>query len=388
MQMQRQTTIPQSFVLNHRVSKECKTDRRGAANAAPTICSPAFLTSKIEYIRPAERGVSLGFDIDFAKSYKHIRSCCKTFLEGVGEEFDFTPPSLSMPMMLGELIEYFEKKLEPLGLELMVSRKNSYEEFSKVLKCAVFRSGRELDNEIVIIYCAPARYMSPRGCKMFKRFMKFVSASMCIPLGQNSDNFYLDMTLETFESDEDEDGNPTELSQVRKMYKEGGEIWNLFDEIEGLPSQTPDKLYKDLERYRHCCPSNELGLIEVMMDGIDVIKDANKFWFEFNPDDDGFDENDYCEGYSSSVMASAILYSENDGVSDQLLNFVNSEADAGYLFSGWNIHQWLLPKIRKKEIQEFIRCKDLVASLSKWLSRFYQEAEKFDLYGKSEQDTE
>ena len=128
-----------------------------------------------------------------------------------------------------------------------------------------------------------------------------------------------------------------------------------------------------------------------MMEGIDVIKDANYYWFEFNPDDDGISNEygfDSADGYASGVFASAILFSEQDGISEQLLDTVNNEANAGIIMTGWNIHQWLSPDIKKADVLEFMRCKDLVASLDKWLRVFYTATEKFDKYGKSEQDSE
>ena len=401
MQVQRSTSVPQGFVFHPGVRAQAGISRkgRGAATAAPSLCAPAFLTSKIEPIRPTDKDAAGRFDIRLDKSYANVLACCKRFLKFVGIEFDYEPNAgLTLSQRLGELIEYFEKKIEPLGLTLVVSKKDGRGSEVDVLECVVYRWGRELEETIVILYCAPARYMSTAGCQMYKRFMKFVTDSMAIPLGisEHGENFYLDCIMnmydeEDFDHYEDDENEEKEETPVLEKYKEGGEFWNLFDEINGLPKEKPEHLYKALEEYRQQCPSEEMEVVEAMMEGIDVVKDANSYWFEFNPDDDGI-ANDYgyygSDGYASSVFASAILFSENDGVSEQLLDYVNNEVNAGIMMTGWNIHQWLSPKMKKADILDFMRCKDLCASLDEWLRKFYRATEKFDLYGKSEQDTE
>ena len=339
------------------------------------------------------------FDIRLDKSYANILACCKRFLKFVGIEFDYEPKAgLTLSQKLGELIEYFESKVEPLGLTLVVSKKDGRGSEVDVLECVVYRWGRELEGTIVVLYCAPARYMSPAGCQMYKRFMKFVTDSMAIPLGisEHGENFYLDCIMnmydeEDFDHYEDDENEEKEENPVLEKYKVDGEFWNLFDEINGLPKEKPEHLYKALEEYRQQCPSEEMEVVEAMMEGVDVVKDANCYWFEFNPEDDGISNEygyDSSDGYASSVFASAILFSEHDGISEKLLDNVNNEVNAGIMMTGWNIHQWLSPKMKKADVLDFIRCKDLCASLDAWLRTFYRATEKFDLYGKSEQDAE
>ena len=185
---------------------------------------------------------------------------------------------------------------------------------------------------------------------------------------------------------EDDEEDP-----VLKKYKVDGEFWNLFEEINGLSRENPEGLYEALEEYLHECPANETELVEAMVEGINIVKDMNCYWFEFNPDDDGIEDeygNFGSDGYASSVFASAILYSEHDRISDALFDCVNNEVNSGIIMTGWNIHQWLSPKMKKADILEFMRCKDLCASFDKWLRTFDRATEKFDLYGKSKQDTE
>ena len=401
MQTQRTTRVPQGFVLNTGVRAQAGISRkgRGAATSAPSISAPAFLTSKIEPIRHTDKDVAGRFGIRLDKSYAFILACCKRFLKFVGIEFDYEHKAgLTLSQKLGELVEYFESKVEPLGLSIVVSKKNCQGSETDVLECAVYRWGRELEDTIVILYCAPARYLSPAGSQMYKRFMKFVSDSTQIPLGipEHSENFYLDCIMNMYEEDdfdhyEDDEEEVKEKDHVLEKYKMDGEFWNLFDEINGLSIEKPEDLYEALEEYLHECPVNETELVEAMMEGIDIVKDMNCYWFEFNPDDDGIEDeygNYGSDGYASSVFSSAILYSEHDGISDALLDSVNNEVNAGIMMTGWNIHQWLSPKIKKADILEFMRCKDFCASFDKWLRTFYRATEKFDLYGKSKQDTE
>ena len=402
MQTQRATRVSQDFVLNTGVRAQAGVSRkgRGAATAAPDLCAPAFLTTTIDPIRPTDKNAADRFDINLEKSYANILACCKRFLKFIGIGFDYTPTvGLSKAQVLGELIEYFENKIEPLGLTLVVSKKFPQGDETDVLQCVIYRFGRELEDTIVILYCAPARYLSPAGCQMYKRFMKFVSDSMKIPLGipEHSENFYLDCIINMYEDEDfdhyenDEEEDVKEKDPVIEKYKVDGEFWNLFDEINGLPKEKPEDLYEALGKYFDECPEEETDIVYAMMKGIDVVKDANCYWFEFNPDDDGI-ENQYggygSDGYESSVFASAILFSEHDGISEALLNNVNNEVNAGIMMTGWNIHQWLSPKMKKADILDFMRCKDLVAYLDEWMRDFYRATEKFDLYGKSEQDTE
>ena len=401
MQIKRTTRVPQGFVLNTGVRVQAGISRkgRGAATAAPSLSAPAFLTSKIEPIRPADKDAAGRFGIRFDKSYAFILACCKRFLKFVGIDYDYEPKAgLTLSQKLGELIEYFESKVEPLGLTLVVSKKFPQGDETDVLQCVVYRWGRELEETIVILYCSPARYLSPAGGQMYKRFMKFVTDSTHIPLGipEQSENFYLDCIMNMYEEydfdrNEDDEEDMKDKEPVLEKYKKNGEFWNLFDEIYGLSREKPEDLYDAMEEYLHKCPVNETELVEAMMEGIDIVKDMNCYWFEFNPDDDGIEDeygNYGSDGYASIVFASSILYSEHDGISDALLDSVNNEVNAGMMMTGWNIHQWLSPKMKKSDILEFMRCKDLCASFDKWMRTFYRAAEKFDLYGKSKQGIE
>lgn len=394
MQTQRTTRVPQGFILNTGVRTQAGISHKGqgVATSAPSLSAPAFLTSKIETIRPTDNYAEGRLGIRLDKSYAFILACCKRFLKFVGIEFDYkSKDGLTLSQKLGELIEYFESKVEPLGLSILVSKKDCQGSETDVLECAVYRWGRELECTIVILYCAPARYLSPAGSQMYKRFIKFVSDSTQIPLGiqNHSENFYLDCIMNMYYEDDEEEVK--EKYTFLEKYKVDGEFWNLFDEIYGLSREKPEDLYESLEEYLHECPVNETELVEAMMEGIDIVKDMNWYWFDFNPEDDGIEDeygNYGSDGFASSVFASAILYSEHDGISDALLDSVNNEVNAGIMMTGWNIHQWLSPKMKKADILEFMRCKDLCASFDDWLRTFYREAEKFDLYGKSKQDTE
>lgn len=368
--------------------------KRGAATAAPSVCAPAFLTTPIDVIRPADNNAAERFDINIGKSYKRLMACCKRFLKFVGVEYDFAPTNgLSESQRLGELIEYFEKKLQPLGLSLCMSKKTPQGDEQKVLESVVYRWGKELEDVIVIMYAGPARYLSEKTSMLYKRFFKFVSDSMNIPLGINEhgENFYLQMLMDcedAFDFEEPEEPDPE--GPIAK-YRQDGEFWNFFDEVGSLPQERQETLLADMQAYRNECPNEELDLLDAMVWGIPIVNDMNCFWFEFNPEDDGLPDeygrtdND---GWSSSVFASAILFSENDGVGEQLLDCINNEVNSGIMMSGWNIHQWLSPTMKKADIDEFMRCKDILKPFDEWLSVFYREASKFDLYGKSEQCSE
>ncbi len=401
MRCQRATVpVPQGSVRHSGVRAKAGVSRKGrGAKAAPSLCAPSFLTSVIEPIRTEDSYAEGRFGISLDKSYARILGCCKRFLKIAGIEFDYVAKEkVSKSQRIGELIDYFEKKIKPLGLSLMISKKDCQGVGVKVLESVVYRLGSELEDTILVFYCSPAWYLSPEGSKMYKRFMKFVSDSTNIPLGipEHTENFYLDMIVNSYEDedfdnyfDEDEKEERSEQQHIVERYKQDGEFWNLFDEINCLPAESAEELTNALEEYRKVCPDNEMELIESMIEGVPIMKDANCYWFEFNPDDDGVADdygNDGIDGYSSSVFASAILFSEYDGVADALIENVNCEVQSGIMMTGWNIHQWLSPGMKKADILDFLRCKDLVASIDKWIRVFCQEAGKFDLYGKSNRD--
>lgn len=338
------------------------------------------------------------FGIDVGRSYSRMLGSCKRFLKCVGVKYDFKPTKdLSKAQNLGELIDYFEHKLNDMNLSLCVTKKRPQGEEMKILDSVVYRFGAELESTIVIIYASPAKYLSPSTAAVYKRFLKFYSDCTNIPLGMigNDNNFYLDCVLNCYDDEimeemyenrseeEDYSKHAEAHKHIISSYKKDGEFWNLFNEIEHLPQEKAETLYQYMDEYRKDCPNNELELVEAMMDGIDIVKDMNVFWFEFNPEDDGLPDaygNTDGDGWASSVFSSAILYSEHDGVGEEMLDMINSNVNAGICMSGWNIHQWLSPTISKEYIDEFMRCKDLVAEFNKWLSKFCTEIEKFDKY--------
>lgn len=387
------------FNYSRRGKGTVQSKRRRRTGSFPSVCAPAFLTTKIETIRPNEDNIDSQFGLDLVKSYNRLFGCCKRFMEVEGIEFKFEPsPTSTLLQRLGELIEYFEGILQPFGVDLLVSKKNPRGGETEVLEYALYRYGRELEDNIIVMYVAPADYLSKEGSKLFKRFMKFFSDSTNIPLGVtcNKENFYLDGVLEWFtgEDEYEEDYIDEEFveskntnQEIAAAYRENGKFWHLFEEIKSQQGVTPDSIKKELEDYIIICPSEEVELIKVMLKGVPIIANMNTYWFEFNPEDDGlpdeygnFDET----SWSSSVFASAILYSENDGISDAMLESINAECCAGVMFSGWNIHQWLDQKMETKTIKEFIEYKDLVRKFAVWNSDFYKESCKFDKYGKTE----
>ena len=367
--------------------------KRGAGRkSAPSIGSPAFLTQKIVDIRPSEEKGLSRLGIDIQRSYEHLQSCCKRFLKFVGQSYDFECKSeWSKGQAIGELIDWFEKKIKPLGLEFFVGKKSPNGDEVDVLECAVYRYGYELSDRIVVMYVSPARYLSTKSAEFFKRFMKFFSQSTHIPLGviDNSENFYIDAVLSMYEDDpfyDEYDEDAKELKEIAAKYKQDGEFWNLFDEIHCLPPQNEMLLYEQMNKYRKECPDNEVELIECLMEGLSIVKDMNSYWFDFNPEDDGLPDaygKVDGEGWASCVFASAILYSEQDSICERLLDCVNNDVNSGIEMSGWNIHQYLSPQMRKADIMDFMRCKDRVADFNKWLRDFYNNIEDFDKYGKS-----
>lgn len=399
--MQAATRILQSPVRHNRVDAHVRIQsKRGATRkTAPSICAPAFLTKPIDAIRPSDETVVSSYGIDVKTSYDNLVKSCKRFSSVAGLKFDFSPRGdFSKAQNLGLLIDYFEELIQPLGLNLSVSKLTPRGEVTNVLSFVVYRYGRELEETIVILYVSPAMYLSPKSAEVFKRFMKFFHDSTNISLGVNDrgENFYLDSILNMYEDDpfyedDDDDEENANRKSIAAAYREDGDFWNLFDEIVNMPVEKADSLAEDILNYMKDCPVEEYDLIKVLYEGIDIVKDMNCYWFDFNPDDDGLPESSGGmdeAGWASSVFSSAILYSENDGIADMLLDLINDEVNSGIMMSGWNIHQYLYPNMKKDVIADFIRCKDKVAEFDSWLCRYSRQVEKFDKYGKLESNIE
>lgn len=400
--MQAAVRISQSPVRSHvrpaSVRVSCK-GNGATGTVAPSLCSTAFLNQKIADIRPDDSMFLSQYGISIDSTYDHVLKCCKRFSRLTKMKFDFQPDkTMTKAQDLDRLISQFGDCIRHFGLEFFVGKKRFQGEEAGTMECAVYRAGVELDGKVVVLYVSPARYLSPRSAELFKRFMKFFSESTHIPLG--IDNFYLDSILSMYEDDpyyseltEDDDDYPEAAKRrsISAAYNEDGEFWNLFDEIRCLPKQNAKELYDDLDKYRKNCPQEELGLMEAIADGIGIVKDMNAWWFDFNPANDGLPDgygNINGDCWSSAVVASAILYSEHDGMSDMLMDAVNDEVNAGVGISGWNMHQYLSLNIGKPVVDEFMACKDNVVEFSLWLQRYYIEMEKFDRYGKSEEHPE
>lgn len=367
---------------------------RGAAKAAPTLRTPAFLTQRFEPIRPDKVDVSGLEGLKIKASYGNILRCARRFFKFAGLAFRYVPDEkLNISQQLGELIEYIEKEVEKLDLEFCVTCKNWDGETTGILQGVVYRRGVELDQTIVVLYVSPAMYLSKRGAGIYKRFIKFFSDQTGISIGitDNRENFYLESFLWMEEDyyDEDDPDEREEESRRKKIvdaYLKGGEFQNLFEEINALGWQDVRKLTDDLILYCNEGAAGERELAKVMLDGIPVICSMNAHWYDFNPDDDGLPDEygrEY-EGSVSGVFSSAILYSEQDGICEMLLDCINNESNAGIEVTGWNIHQWLYPKLKKEQVEDLLRCRYASRDFCNWMDDFYRVTEKFDKYGKTE----
>lgn len=363
----------------------------GGAEVAPSICAPSFLTGTIEDIRLNEAYVSEKYQFDVEDSCRSLFGCSKRFMEVMGLEFGFTSSSTPLKR-LGELIDYFEGVLKKYEVELYIGKKDGSGCVNDVLQYALYRESTVMYNTILVLYASPCHYLSERGSMIYKHFLKFFHDSTQIDLGvrEMSDNFYLNFIM-----DMDEEGDECEGfgegQGYFKEYRKDGMFWNLFDEVENIEGVTKDSLYEECSDYIKECPSEEKDLFRIMLDGIPTISEMNKYWFLFNPEDDGVEAlNPYSdpEEQCSIVNFGAILYSEKDGMSNTLVQHINDDVNCGRDPYGWNIHQWLSPNIEDRYIEEFIRCRFIVDDFSKWIDDFNVEAMKFDKYEQIERDNQ
>lgn len=389
--------LSQRAVQNHRngfVPLGRKSTRRAGraenASSASLANSFGFLNTRFEDLGMNDDTLIAGYGLNVVSGYDKLSALCARFLKHYKVDFDFKPTNDgSFGGKLQELTAWFDEKIKPFGLELAVVKHDKYDSENHDVDFVVYSWIEELEQIVVIMYCSPAHYLSPKGAELFKKFMKYVSSSMCVPVGANEDNYHIDGVLEMIrdeaEADPDFEQHADDtMFTVANQYK-SGKFKELFEEIKSLPEPTPSQLIKELEQYRKQCPTNEMDLVECMIDGVPIIGRMNVHGFDFNPDDSGLPSSedwDNEDGWLSSPLTTAIVYSENDGVGELLLENVNCYIQNGVGGYGWHSHLYLSERMTDADMESVVADKEAARKFSYWISDFYEETKKFDLYGK------
>lgn len=393
MYVRTEGTVPQRPVSNRRgrparLVQERLGRKVGTSGAVATRGSDplAFLNGKIEDLPVTEEKFSSCFNLNIRSSYERLRSVTARFLKCLGKESCFVPvEKAGVVENLDNLQSWFEKEISELGLELQVTKHDPYDEDCGDIDFVVYSTCYELDMKVLIFIVSPVETLPTKAAGLYRQFIKFVSDSMSIRIGTSTDNYYLDMVM-SYHDDLEQDIEELEgedrmlLEERRKViaaYKDGGEYDKLFEQIRRLSPESSESLKKRMEEYiKECNDADVCHLFKVLVDGLPLIKMMNINWFDFNPDVNGIKAND--DSFIDVYSQQAILYSNNDGIEEALINALENDYNCGVLPVSYNIHMWLNDRQTEDDIREFMDNLDLGALFSRWMVDYYEASKKFD----------
>lgn len=364
--------------------------RRVAHSSSSTPSSDpfAFLKQKIEEIRISDEQYLSRYGIDIKESFEKLKRTYRKFSEYYSCEYkvDYTGCETTADRIL-KLAESFDAQVESTGFYMSLSK--DYD--ATALNFVLYYSLSELDWTVCIFYCSPADYLSEEGGLIYKKFIKYISCCMGISIGveDNVENYFLDAIINWYdEGVYSSDDEPDEGKlYIAKMYQRGGKFQKLFQEISNLPRMNEFYINKELENYRKKCPHEELELVECMIDGVSIIKKMNICQYDFTPDVDT-ENDDYCDGKVMIPWTTAILYSSHDGLSDDLVDCINTDVQSGLEAVSWMANLILTDETTPTELKGFEANKNLGEKFGKWIDRFNKLTEKFDRYEQPQRKVE
>lgn len=331
------------------------------------------------------------YNLKIKSSYDRLCKVAARFLKYFGQPFDFEPDVKdNLLKKFDALISWFEKKVEEQGLSLATLKHDPYDEDCGDIDFVVYSTCSELEMKVIIFIASPAETLPHSARELYMEFIKFVSDRMCIELGNNSDNYYLDMVFSYHDDPEQDieelDGTDREYLQKRRdviaAYKENGAYWKLFKQIERLK---PENLEQRIREYvKKCEYSDVKRLFQVILEGLPIIQKMNIHWFDFNPDFDGIEENE--DSFIDTLACQAILYSNNDGIENALINTLENDYNCGVCPVGYNIHLWLSEETKDEHIEELMENLDLGSRFAEWNIKFYDVVKVFDKIQEEQED--
>ena len=357
----------------------------GVSDATAACWNDPFVFLNVRLKDKPVTGEQVGscYNLNIASSYGRLCRAAERFLRFFDIPFDFAPKKRStIVRKLDALISWFEPKVEELGFKLATLKHDPYDEDCADIDFVVYSPCADLEMKVIVFIVSPAETLPPKGAQLYKEFIKFVSDSMCIYIGANSDNYYLDMVM-SYHDDPEQDIEELEgedrayLEKRRNIvaaYREGGEYERLFEEIRRL---RPENLKERMERYIEECDDFDVcHLFKVLVEGLPVVQQMNIHWFDFNPDIDGFSEDG--EGYIEVFSQQAILYSDNDGIESALIQALENDYNCGVMPVDYNLHLRLSEELKDDDIREFAQAIDLGSRFAKWNVDYYHAVSKFD----------
>ena len=351
--------------IQYRPSGSVYTGRRRAGvktrSASQRTDTRAFLNQRIDnmplYGSPMKKVYSDGL-------CGQLIAGCERLFEFSGDKFPISE-EFSVENML-RVINDMERWAASHELSL-VATKNADDDIGFTL----YREERELELKVFYFFISPADSLPEDLAALYRRFICFTAASLGIRvMPYHSDNRYLDMMINSNEwYDEDDEPEYYTLYNSEAIGKK----------FEAVCDAKIDHLGEDLLKYRKGCEPKYLDLVELMIEGMEILPTMCTYNYDFNPYRDGFEESD---GEIELMSTLAILYSSNDGMEDALMETINNDSYCGLVPQGWN--RWLIlsPDMKREDYEALTDKNDYPKRFLDWSGRFYDESVKFDNYNK------
>ena len=324
----------------------------------------AFLNTHLDSRRVSDKELELAFNLDLGDSYKEMLAGVNKLLEELGENDRITlPPIASNGEAINGILSKLESILSKKQLNLVVQRRDPYDEDCKDLDLVVYSNMDCFDFTVVVLYCSPASYLKDKARELFMRFMRTISADMNIDFGvSDSESCYLEMLGMEIEDTED-------LDPQLAGYQKGNEYYEIFEEIKSLPYTTPDKLKAEIDEYRKSCERGLLAdFLHCLERGLDVAN-LNIQEFCFDPSNDGIFDRD--ESSLETPTLTVIFYSPYDGLTDEYLSIINSDVGSGIETTGWNYAVQIREDcITKESVNQLFECKERGKRFLDWNDEF------------------
>lgn len=324
----------------------------------------AFLNTHLDSRRVSDKELELAFNLDLGDSYKEMLAGVNKLLEELGENDRITlPPIASNGEAINGILSKLESILSKKQLNLVVQRRDPYDEDCKDLDLVVYSNMDCFDFTVVVLYCSPASYLKDKARELFMRFMRTISEDMNINFGVgDSESGYLEMLGMEMKDTED-------LDPQLAGYQKGNEYYEIFEEIKNLPYTSPDKLKVEIREFRDSCESSLLANFMLCLErGLDVAN-LNTQEFCFDPSNDGIFDRD--ESSLDSPTLTAIFYSPDDGLTDEYLSIINSGVESGIEATGWNYAVPIREDcITKESVNQLFECKERGKRFLDWNDEF------------------
>ena len=356
--------------------------RTSSAIAAHKDDTFGFLNETFKELAVTDELMSGCYGLNIASSYDRLRTVSAVFVGYFDKPFDFEPPTnADTAQRLEALMEWFEKRVNEQGFQLATVKYDPYDWENGDIDFVVYNPIEELEMMVTGIIASPVETLPKKASELYARFLKFFSYSTTVSLGYNSDNYYLDMVIESYD---DSEQDLEELDEEDRKYLEQrrtlvadyktGKYKKMFEEIDRLDT---NGLYEDIAAYIHECKEHDVRhLFEVLLEGMPIVGKMNIHWFDFNPEVDGITEaqDSFIEVFSQQM----ILYSFNDGIEEGVINALENDYNCGVIPVGYNQRLRLHESLDYNDIADFVDNRNLGHDFAKWSADYYHAVNKFD----------